>query len=194
MFSLFCACFVPSFLVSFLFAPLLTCSCMCLCVLVCVIKDSSYPQSCAGSHSSLYMRSQVPFRNFAWWYTCRPYSNLVDLWISNPNPHLSFEDTLACLFVCLITCLFAPFHASFPLLACHACLLSAFYTCLFISFSYLLVLHFHCLLHVSLGALTQLTKCKPKSAKTQAKWSSSKRAMISRLGGLASSNGFLSLS
>ena len=169
MFSLFCACFVPSFLVSFLFAPLLTCSCMCLCVLVCVIKDSSYPQSCAGSHSSLYMRSQVPFRNFAWWYTCRPYSYLVDLWISNPNPHLSFEDTLSCLFVCLITCLFAPFHASFPLLACHACLLSAFYTCLFISFFLSLALRFHCLLHVYTWSTNTTYKMQAKKCKNTSK-------------------------
>ena len=44
-----------------------------------VIKHRSYPWSRAGSHLSLYTRSQVLFRNFAWWHRCRLYSNIMDL-------------------------------------------------------------------------------------------------------------------
>lgn len=93
------------------------------------------------------------------------------------------------LFSFLITCLFVPLHASFPLLTFLACLLSAFYTCLFISFACLLVLCLLCLLYVHAWSLGTTSKTPAKKGKNAIL----KREMFSRLGGLASLCGFLSL-
>ena len=118
----------------------------CLCLFVDVIKHRSYLWFCVGSHSSLYMKSLVPFRSFAWWHMCRLYSNLMDLRTPNPNPHLSLKDTFSVFFfACLITCflwflfihmfsLFANmlvyFHCPFLLLLC---MFAGFVFCLFIA-------------------------------------------------------------
>ena len=70
------------------------------------------------------------------------------------------------LFLCLITCLFAPLHASFPLLACLVCFLSASYTCFFaISFACLLALGFLCLLHVHAWSIDTNSKTKAQKGK-----------------------------
>ena len=119
---LLCAASCGSLAFVCILASLFTCSCMCLCMFSCATKHSSYLLFHAGLHPSLYTKSRVLFRNFAWWHICCMYFNLMDLWKPHPNPHLSFEDTLyllacSCFFTCFFP-LFACLHVFFPLLAC----------------------------------------------------------------------------
>ena len=132
-------CFVPSCLAFFsLFSsvhPLFICLCMCPCVLVHVIKLSSY--------LSLYTRSRVPFRNFAWWHICCLYSNMMEtsIWWNYGHQIQTYIFFLGHLFLlenmsvwqhaCLIICLFAPLWAIFCLLVFFllACLLVLCFFC-----------------------------------------------------------------
>ena len=92
-----------------IFASLFICSCMHHCVLVCVIKLSSYVQSHAGSIPSLYTRSRVPFGNFAWWYVCRSYSKIMELW-TPIQTYICPSRTSFLVF------LFTPWYVPFPCL------------------------------------------------------------------------------
>ena len=57
-------------------------------LLACVIKPNSYYLIRVHTHL-WYTTPRVPFRNFAWWHVCHPYSNPMELWTPNPNLHLS---------------------------------------------------------------------------------------------------------
>ena len=87
-----------------LFASFHLCFHLYACVLVCVIKHNPYLLFCASSHPSLYTKSQVPFRNFFWWYMSHLYSNKMEPQTRNPNSHMSFQNTLFCLLVCSLAC------------------------------------------------------------------------------------------
>ena len=146
-------------------ASMFTCSCMCLCVLVYVINPSSYLWFCAGSHPSLYMKSQVPLRSFAWWHTYRLYSNLMELWIPNPNLLCpSRTSHLVCLFdTCLFDNMFlCPFVCSLLFVHLLASILS--FLCLF-SFTILLDLCFVCLLQEYAWSKGMTSKMQAKCAK-----------------------------
>ena len=106
-----------------------------LCVLV---SSSLIPTNLVRVHTHpQYTRPRVPFRNFVWWHVCRPYSNLMELWTLDPNPHFSSLDTP----FCLTTCFFAPVWLS--LIVCPlACFLSSyFFACLLACFLWFLHVH-----------------------------------------------------
>ena len=130
----------------------------CVFVLICVIKHSSYLWFCVGLHPSLNMRSQVPFRNFAWWHMClcTPilwlYGHQIQTYICP-----SRTPSLVCLFDNMFVCSFVFFLS---LSTCLACLPSA----LFVSLLSLLHVCCLCVFFVCcmnmLGARAQLPKCK----------------------------------
>ena len=152
-----------------IFASLFACSCVRLCVLVCVIKLNSYLQSHAGSHLSLYTRSQVPFKNFAWFCMCRLYSNLMELRTPKSKPTFVLLGHLF-LFVCLITSLFAPLYAFFPCLP--FCVLSLFLCYLFyVSTGFV----FSLLLHVHAWSEDTTSNMQAKKGKNVSKQSKSKK-------------------
>ena len=105
----------------------------------------------------------------------------------NLNLHLSFQDTP----FCLITCLFALIRLSL-IVHSFACFLpSCFFACLLACFLC------HCMYTLearTLGVRVQLLRHEPKGQGCKQEDASPKRAMFSRLGGLASSCGYLSLS
>ena len=76
----------------YMFMHVSLCSC-------CIIKHCSYPWSRVGSHSSLYTRSRVPFRNLAWWHKCHLCSNIIDLWMHIQTPICPSRTPFVCLFV-----------------------------------------------------------------------------------------------
>ena len=121
----------------YIFSHLPVCSCMYCCVcFVCVIKPGFY--NLVWVHTlPWYTRLRVPFRSFAWWYLCHPYSNPVELWTLDPDLHFVLQWHP----FCLIICLFAPVWLS--LLVCpFTCFLSScFVACLLVLC--LLSLHVH---------------------------------------------------
>ena len=126
------------------------------------------------------MRSRVPFWNFTWWNMCHPYSNLMELQIPIQTYICpSRTPFLACLFDNMFVCPFVCFLS-------FVSLLSLFLVC------WLYVFFFVACTCLERGGAT--SKMQAKKSKMQAKRRKPKRAMFSRLWGLASPRGYLFLS
>ena len=98
-------------------------------------------------------------------FVCRLYSNPMELWILDPNLHLSSQDTL----FCLIACLFAFFVLHMFVCPCLASFASLSFSMLsFYLFFCLSTSLFPCLLHVHAQSEGMTSQAQAKRARMQA--------------------------
>ena len=79
----------------------------------------------------LYTLAHMSMHKSCW--LCRPCFNIMKLWTSNPNRHLSFADTTFCLPFCLFAC-FLDSLLAMPIMLVR-----------FMTFHMLYIFSFHCL-------------------------------------------------